>query len=174
MKVMLEHAERTRAGSSPSIDGLERIAHGVDRAPFGVIHMEQCGKQCRLRGGGVLVFVEQHMTVATPRTLSDGGESLDELICRNGEIREFRHVLLAFGLCVGLDQLQQHFALARDFQQLCTMVGTARMQPLRPVVQLRLPIGVAVFFESLDVGSISGMSSFSRARRSASTKAESH
>lgn len=140
--------------------------------------MEQCGKQCRLRGGGVLVFVEQHMTVATPRTLSDGGESLDELICRNGEIREFRHVLLAFGLCVGLNQLQQHFALARDFQQLCTMVGTARMQPLRPVVQLRLPIGVAVFFLSRlilgIVGSISGMSSFSRARRSASTKAESH
>ncbi len=64
-EIMLQHAERARAGAAPCVDGLEGIADRVHRAASRGVHVEQRGQQRRLRGGGVLVFVEQHMRVAS-------------------------------------------------------------------------------------------------------------
>ena len=69
---------------------------------MGGIGVEQCGQEGRLRGGGVLVFVEQHVRIAFAVGGSDGGESGDELECGDGEVAEFGHVEGAFfGVVVG-------------------------------------------------------------------------
>ena len=101
-EVVLQHAECAWAGSSPCVDRLEGVADGVHRAAMGGIGVEQCGQEGRLRGGGVLVFVKQHVRVAFAVGGSDGGESGDELECGDGEVAEFGHVEGAFfGVVVG-------------------------------------------------------------------------
>ena len=56
----------------------------VDRAAMRVVSVEQRAQQCRLRGGRVLVFVEEHMRIAFAVGRSDGRESGDKLECRDG------------------------------------------------------------------------------------------
>ena len=116
-EVVLQHAERARAGASPCVDRLEWVADGVDGAAARVVHVEQGGQQGGLCGGGVLVFVEQHVRVAFAVGGADGGESGDELECGDGEIAEFRHVeRVFFGVVVG-HEVEQEVAFARHVGQ---------------------------------------------------------
>ena len=150
----MEHAEGARAGATPCVDGLERVSHGVDGGPVGGVDMEQRGKQCRLGGGSVLIFVEQYVAVSAAGSLSDGGETFDELVCGDGEIGEFRHVPFPFGLRIGFDQLQQNVAFPRAVQKLAAVEHAARVELLGPPVEFDLPVGVGVFLGAFDGGNL--------------------
>ena len=98
-EIPLEHAERPRAGAAPCVDRLERIAHGVHRATVRAVvrcRMEQRRDQRRLGGGGVLVFVEQHMAEPPAVPSADRGEPCHQLVRRHREVAEFRHVQAPF------------------------------------------------------------------------------
>ena len=114
--------------------------------------MEQCCQQSGLRGGGVLIFVEQHMAVPAARALSDGGEALDKLIRGNGEVGEFGHIAFPLGLGIGLHQLEQNIAFACGLQQRTAMIGAAGVQMFGTVIELGLPAGVGIFLQSFDLG----------------------
>ena len=162
-EVLLEHAERSGTGTTPRINRLERVAHRVHRGsrqpdailgpPSGAarrlppaggrpisigisrLGVEQGGEEHRLRGGGVLVFVKQHVRVTATVPLPDGGESRDELVGGNGEIAEFRHVLNPLFPLVFLDERQQRLPTPGHVAQLCTLVH-AYVTKLRPVFLL--------------------------------------
>ena len=78
--------------------------------------MEEGGDEFRLRGGRVLVFVEQDVRVPVSVLLADGRESSDQLVGGDGEIAEFRHAGFPFGLFVGFDQVEQDVALPGHIQ----------------------------------------------------------
>ena len=67
------------------------------RCDLGGIGVEQCGQEGRLRGGGVLVFVEQHVRCTVCGRLAPmEGNRVTSWICGDGEVAEFGHVEGAF------------------------------------------------------------------------------
>ena len=125
MKIALEHAESAGACSSPGIDRLEGVAH---RAHSGAFASEQGGDKRRLRGGCVLVFVEQHMAEPFAIAGPDGGETSDELVCGDGEIAEFRHIQPSFLRGIGLYQIEHHVALFGGLRKRGARVDAGRMR----------------------------------------------
>ena len=121
----LEDPQGSRAGSSPRVNRLVGVADGCHCGPVfcgdvgcrvGCLGVEEGGDEFRLRGGRVLVFVEQDVRVPVSVLLADGRESSDQLVGGDGEIAEFRHAGFPFGLFVGFDQVEQDVALPGHIQ----------------------------------------------------------
>ena len=134
-ELFLEQAERARARPTERIDRLIGVADGAHRRTVGRRSVEQFGEQRRLRGGRVLVFVEQHMRVAAAVACADRGEARDELERGDREVAELRHVAFALGLLEQRNEREQRVASARDRPQLR---GAPQRQGGRIVAQTRL------------------------------------
>ena len=145
MEVPFEHAEGAGTSATPGVDRLERVAHGADgTARPAIVGMEQRGQQHGLRGGGVLVLVQQHMAEPFAIPAADGWEPADQLIRRDREIPEFGHGAAAFLLVVFLDQIQQQFTLFCGSGDAVALIDAVGIQFGLILLQLDLPLFIAV------------------------------
>ena len=113
-----------------------------------VVHVEQHAQQCRLRGGRVLVFVEEHMRIAFAVGRSDGRESGDKLECRDGEIAEFRHIAGAFFGMIVKHKIEQQVALLGDECELRAVEHAHVVPEFAVFLQFLFVVRVGILFQS--------------------------
>ena len=76
------------------------------------------GEQGGLGGGGVLVFVQQHLAETPAIPFADRGETGDQLVGGYGEIAELGHIETPLGFDVILDEIEQQLTVFGDREQL--------------------------------------------------------